>query len=128
MSTLDNNEQVPQSTACDPTDCASCGSNCDSSQDTPGMITLTMDDGTDVNCAILTIFPVNEKEYIALLPLDENGENEDGAVYLYAFSTDANENPILDNIDSDDEYLAVSDAFDVIVQNAQAAEEAGEPL
>ena len=48
-------------------------------------ITLTMEDDTEVECAILTVFPVDAKEYIALLPLDENGQNESGEVYLYAF-------------------------------------------
>ena len=36
-------------------------------------ITLTLEDDTEVECAILTIYPVNKKDYIALLPLDENG-------------------------------------------------------
>ena len=58
-------------------DCADCGSDCqDLDQPT---VTLTLDDDTEVKCAVLTIFPApNQKEYIALLPLDENGENEDG--------------------------------------------------
>ena len=57
-------------------DCTSCGSDCqDLDQPT---VTLTLDDDTEVKCAVLTIFPApNQKEYIALLPLDENGENED---------------------------------------------------
>lgn len=49
-------------------------------------ITLTMEDDTEVECAILTIFPVDAKEYIALLPLDEEGQNHDGEVYLYSFT------------------------------------------
>ena len=66
-------------------DCTSCGSDCqDLDQPT---VTLTLDDDTEVKCAVLTIFPApNQKEYIALLPLDENGENEDGEVYLYRLS------------------------------------------
>ena len=65
-------------------DCTSCGSDCqDLDQPT---VTLTLDDDTEVKCAVLTIFPApNQKEYIALLPLDENGENEDGEVYLYRY-------------------------------------------
>ena len=53
-------------------DCADCGSDCqDLDQPT---VTLTLDDDTEVKCAVLTIFPApNQKEYIALLPLDENG-------------------------------------------------------
>ena len=72
---------------CAPSDCASCTANCESKVDEAHhTITLTMDDDTEVECAILTIFPVENKEYIALLPLDENGQNETGEVYLYSFS------------------------------------------
>lgn len=117
-------------TGCAPSDCASCTSNCSSnpnSQD-PNIITLTLEDDTEVNCAILTIFPVEGKEYIALLPLDENGNNEEGDVYLYAFSKTENGDPMLENIDDDDEYGKAADAFDTILLNARQAEENGEPL
>ena len=42
-----------------------------------------MEDDTEVECAILTVFPVDAKEYIALLPLDENGQNESGKRYRH---------------------------------------------
>ena len=37
-------------------------------------VTLTLDDDSELVCAVLTIFPAGEHKYIALLPLDENGE------------------------------------------------------
>ena len=64
------------------------------------------------HCNILT---VNNQDYIVLLPLDENGENEDGEVWFYRYSeneNDPNEEPVLDYIDDDNEYEAVADAFD----------------
>ena len=74
-----------------------------------------LDDDTEVKCAVLTIFPApNQKEYIALLPLDENGENEDGEVYLYRYYEE-NGQPNLDNIDSDEEYEIAADAFDELM-------------
>ena len=84
-----------------------------------------MEDDTEVECAILTIFPVDGKEYIALLPLDENGQNHDGEVYLYVFSRTADGDPMLANIEDDDEYQKAAVAFDVVLQNAREAEEAG---
>ena len=74
-------------------------------------VTLTLDDGVVEECAVLTTFQAAGRTYIALLPLDENGENQDGEVYLYRF-TDDPEEPILENIEDDDEYEAASDAFD----------------
>ncbi|WP_395026223.1 DUF1292 domain-containing protein, partial [Robinsoniella sp.] len=71
----------------------------------------TMDNGDVVECAVLTIFPAGDKEYIALLPLNEEGDNEEGEVFLYRFSEE-NGNPMLENIEDDDEYEAAADAFD----------------
>ena len=58
---------------CTPSDCASCGLDCGSNSSTENhnTITLTLDDDTEIECAILTVFPVDAQEYIALLPLDE---------------------------------------------------------
>ena len=46
-------------------------------------VTLTLDNDEVVECAVLTVYTANDKEYIALLPLNEEGESEDGDVYLY---------------------------------------------
>lgn len=85
-------------------------------------VTLSLDDG-DVDCAVVTILEVNGKDYIALLPLDENGNgNEDGEVWFYGYSENKenpNEEPVLDYIDDDDEYEAVADAFDEFLDNAE---------
>lgn len=78
-------------------------------------VELELDDGNIVNCAVITILTVQAKDYIVLLPLDEDGENEDGEVWFYRYSEnpdDPDEEPVLDYIDDDDEYEAVADAFD----------------
>ena len=77
---------------------------------------------------VTTPFPVENQEYIALLPLDENGQNQSGEVYLYKFSRTETGDPILANIESDDEYAKAAEAFDVVLDNARKAEAAGEPL
>ena len=107
--------------ACAPSDCASCGLDCggNASEEQHNTITLTLDDDTEVECAILTIFPVDAQEYIALLPLDENGQNEDGEVYLYRYSKDAAGQPKLENIESDEEYEIASDAFDELLDSME---------
>lgn len=79
-------------------------------------VTLTLDDDTTVECEILTIFDVNDTDYIALLPLDENEEpNEDGEVFIYRYSEDEEGNPNLENIEDDEEYEAVADRFDELL-------------
>ena len=74
-------------------------------------VTLTLDNDEVVECAVLTTFEANDQEYIALLPLDENGENNDGEVYLYRYA-EVDGEPTLANIEDDDEYEIAADAFD----------------
>lgn len=106
-------------------DNTSCNGNCDSCQENI-TVTLTLDDDSVVECAILTIFEVNEKDYIALLPLNDEGENEDGEVYLYTYSQDASGSPVLGNIEDDDEYEAVADKFDEMLDSMEYDELVGE--
>jgi uncharacterized protein YrzB (UPF0473 family) len=82
-------------------------------EDDDVVVTLNLDDGSEVTCEILTIFDIGDQDYIVLLPLDENGEeNADGEVYIYRYFEDETGAPSLDNIESDDEYAAVSAKFD----------------
>lgn len=74
-------------------------------------VTLTLDNDEEVECAVLVIYTVDDQDYIALLPIDENGENEDGEVYLYRYN-EVDGEPELSNIEDDDEYEAAADAFD----------------
>ena len=70
-------------------------------------VELELEDGSIVNCAVITILAVEGKDYIVLLPLDENGENEDGEVWFYGYSEnpdDPNEEPELSFIEDDEEY------------------------
>lgn len=86
-------------------------------------VTITLEDHSEVDCAVISIFTAGEKDYIALMPLDENGEgNEEGEVWFYGYSEnpdDPNEEPELSYIDDDDEYEAVSDVFDEMLDNAE---------
>lgn len=85
-------------------------------------VDLTLEDGTDVTCAIVTIMEVEGKDYIALLPLDENNENQDGEVWFYEYSEnpdDPNEEPVLGYIEDDDVYEMVSDKFDEFLDNCE---------
>ena len=76
-------------------------------------VTLDLDDGTSVECAILTILEVDEQDYIVLVPLDENDEPiEEGEVFIYRYFEDEEGNASLDNIDNDEEFERVSECFD----------------
>jgi len=74
-------------------------------------VTLTLDNDETLECAVLTIYEVDGQEYIALLPMDDE-QNEDGDVYLYRYIVTEDGEPTLENIEDDDEYEAAADGFD----------------
>ncbi|MCR5000538.1 MAG: DUF1292 domain-containing protein [Lachnospiraceae bacterium] len=89
-------------------------------------VELELEDGKVVNCAVITILEVDEKDYIVLLPLDEKGENADGEVWFYRYKEDENDpnvEPELTYIEDDDEYEAVADAFDEFLDNEEFLDE-----
>ncbi len=72
-------------------------------------VTLSLDDNTECECAIIRIFPAGDNQYIALLPLEgEDAENDNA--YLYRYTENEGE-PVLENIETDKEYELVSEAF-----------------
>ncbi|MCR5595045.1 MAG: DUF1292 domain-containing protein [Lachnospiraceae bacterium] len=84
-------------------------------------VTLNLDDG-DVVCAVVTIFDCEGRDYIALLPLDENGDNTQGEVWIYRYSEnpdDPNEEPELEYIDDDEEFEKVEEAFDEYLDSVE---------
>ena len=88
-------------------------------------VTLTLDDGSQLECVVLTIFDAGKREYIALLPMDGQ-EAEEGEVYLYRYSEDADGNPSLENIEDDEEYEIVAEAFDELLDEQEFDELIGE--
>ncbi|MFT4005385.1 MAG: DUF1292 domain-containing protein [Lacrimispora sp.] len=81
-------------------------------------VTLTLDDGKELECVVLTIFTAGERDYIALLPM-EGQEEEEGEVYLYRYSEGEDGQPNLENIEDDEEYEIVADAFDEMLDDAE---------
>lgn len=85
-------------------------------------VDITLENDEVVTCAVITILEVEGKDYIGLLPLDENGENQDGEVWFYGYKEnpeDSNEEPELIYISDDEEYEKVSDAFDEYLDNCE---------
>lgn len=85
-------------------------------------VELDLEDGTHVVCSIVTILECRGKDYIALLALDENGENHDGEVWFYRYYEDEknpNAEPELEYIEDEDEYEMVADAFEEYLDDAE---------
>lgn len=75
-------------------------------------VTLTLEDDSELECVVLTTLTAGGQQYMALLPITEEGDEEEGEVYLYRYAQSKDGLPLLENIESDEEYEAAADAFD----------------
>lgn len=87
-------------------------------------VTLDLDDGRQMVCDVISIFPVNihnkEQMYIALL---DQKATEDDDIFLYRVSNlDDIDNIVIDDIEDDDEFDAVADAFDEMLDDEELNE------
>lgn len=81
-------------------------------------VTLTLEDDSEVECQVLTIFEVEGQDYIVLLPLD-SAESEEGEIFIYRYFEDENGEPGLDNIETEEEFEMVSEVFDQLVEDGE---------
>lgn len=90
-----------------------CGCGHDHDHDSMAMVTITLENDEELNCAILGNFEVGEHDYIALLP-----ENTDEVlIYRYVEAEDGEVD--LQNIESDEEFNLVSDAFNTFMDEME---------
>ena len=87
-----------------------CGCGCGEDLEERDVIYLTLDDDTVLECDVLEVFQVEGKDYIALL------SKEDETVLLYEFYGDG-EDIRLENIEDDDAFQKVSEAFDELTED-----------
>jgi len=83
-------------------------------------VDIELDDNKTVTCAIIIVLTVNSKDYIVLLPLDKNGQNNDGNVWFYEFIYKGEDKePELGYIEDDAEYDAVAEAFNLYLDDVE---------
>ena len=80
-------------------------------------VDMVLEDGTELRCDVVAIFPVNGQDYIALLPDKVIEGYEEDEVFLYRYTDKGDDNIELGQIESDDEYEMVADAFDELLDN-----------
>ena len=92
------------------------GTNNIDNEDEELFVTITLEDDSEIECEVLTIFEVEEQDYITLL--HDNGE-EDGEIFIYRYFEDEDGEPGLDNIETQEEFDMVSEVFDSIVEDGE---------
>ncbi len=96
-------------------------------ENTVDQVTLTLEDDSELVCDILAIFPFEDKEYIALVPQYPEGspEADNGDIFLYGFVDKGDDIELID-IDDEEEFEKISEAFDEYMDSAEFDEMFGE--
>jgi uncharacterized protein YrzB (UPF0473 family) len=74
--------------------------------DEPLTLTLTLEDGKELNCEVLATIEHNDVEYIAVLPQDED------EFWIYEYSENEDGTLNIENIDDDSIFDEVGKAFE----------------
>lgn len=84
------------------------------------VITLTFEDDTQEDCVVLAVFGIDNQDYTALMPVKYvETDEEEGEVYLYRYSEDSNGEPVLGDIEDEEEYEMAADALDQILDEEE---------
>ena len=78
----------------------------------PEIYTLTDEEGNELHFALLGSLENEGNEYKALIPVNEDGEEESNEYVILKCSVDENGEDILETIDDDDEFDRIADIFD----------------
>lgn len=89
------------------------------SENEPEMMKLSLDDGTELECEIVSIFTVDSQDYIALYPVKTPAGYDDNDVLLYRYHELDGDAVDLQTIDTDEEFEKVADAFDEILDEME---------
>lgn len=82
------------------------------------MMTLMLEDDSELHCHVIGVFDALDRQYIALLPEDE----EEALIYRYN-EADNEEGFELENIDTDEEFEAVEDVLFELLEDDEDWEE-----
>ena len=87
-------------------------------EETP-VIHLELEDDTEVDCAVISLFEAEGQEYIALIAVEDlESDEEESTLLLYRYNEDPEDEDsfTLDNIESHEEYEMVTAILDEILE------------
>ena len=79
------------------------------------IVPLALDNGSQIECYVIAVFDVDEREYIALLPKEQNEQE----VLLFRYITLNNDKIELQNIDDDREWEKAVSRFDELMEEKE---------
>jgi len=78
----------------------------------PEIYTLTDEEGNELYFSLLGTLENEGSVYKALIPVDENGEEESDEYVILKCAVDENGEEVLETIEDDDEFEKIADIFD----------------
>ena len=76
------------------------------------VFSVTDEDGGEMQVAVIDSLSENSKEYLAVIPLNDNGELiEDAELIVGVMETEENGDRYFSEIEDDDEFDRISEAF-----------------
>ena len=78
----------------------------------PEILILTDEEGNELNFELLASLEDGGVEYKALIPVDENGNEEGDEYIILRCAVDENGEPVLETIEDDEEFDRIADIFD----------------
>ena len=77
------------------------------------IVPLELENGEKIDCVVISVFEADGSNYIALLP------KEDDEILMYRYIESANDEIVLENIDSDFEFNRVLEVFDGLMEDIE---------
>lgn len=77
-------------------------------------ITIPSETGEEIEYCVLTIFSLNDDRYIALIPVDEDGDPLNADIVIYACEEGEDGDDIYE-IEDEDELKEASEAFQKVI-------------
>lgn len=83
------------------------------------VLTLTDEEGNEHEFSVIDIIEVDGSEYAILLPLESAEEGDEEAIIL-KIVTDEDGNEVLQDIEEDEEWEKVADAWSAMIEEEEA--------
>ena len=88
-------------------------------EETMDVITITLEDDSEVDCYVIMTYELDGKDYIALLPEDAD------EILLYSYKELEDGDLELDNIEDDAEFEKAAEAFHALYEEEEEGCECG---
>lgn len=91
------------------------------------IIVLTDEEGNEHEFTIIQVIKVDEKDYAILLPTTaEEADDEEGQAVIFRIDTDENGEDVLVDIEDEEEFERVAEAWDEILDDEEFDDEGEE--